>query len=387
MAVTGRNTWLQLSVDKLYGIPYGKQKRKMLCCVHKKRNESFSQEDRYDLSRKRKGWSQEELAEQLGVTRQSVSKWEGAQSVPDIQKIIQMSEIFGVTTDYLLKDEIEDTKTEDKEIINRKESEDNPEELRVLTMNEASEYLRLRREAAPKMAGATLLCVLSPIALLMLSALSERPEFSLSENMAAGIGLCVLLLLVTIAVVEFMSCYHKVKQYDYLENEAIQLETGAAEMVKKQKEEFRPAYSRMNITGVVLCILSVLPLFMSVCVEGPDILYVGMVSLLLIIVGLGCYAFVYAGTIQNSMDKLLEEGDYSRKSKEEKSVRGTVSVVYWLIVTAIFLYYTFGPQGNGQPQYSWFIWAVAGVLYGALMTVWTLLEKRNNIENSSRGIL
>ena len=121
--------------------------------------------------------------------------------------------------------------------------------------------------------------------------------------------------------------------------------------------------------------------------EGPDILYVGMVSLLLIIVGLGCYAFVYAGTIQNAMDKLLEEGDYSRKSKEEKSVRGTVSVVYWLIVTAIFLYYTFGPQGNGQPQYSWFVWAVAGVLYGALMTVWTLLEKRNNIENSSRGIL
>ena len=73
--------------------------------------------DKIILLRKRKGWSQEELAEQLGVTRQSVSKWEGAQSVPDIQKIIQMSEIFGVTTDYLLKDEIEDTKTEDKEII------------------------------------------------------------------------------------------------------------------------------------------------------------------------------------------------------------------------------------------------------------------------------
>ena len=66
----------------------------------------------------------------------------------------------------------------------------------------------------------------------------------------------------------------------------------------------------MNITGVVLCILSVLPLFMSVCVEGPDILYVGMVSLL-IIVSFGCYVFVYAGTIQNAMDKLLEEGDYS----------------------------------------------------------------------------
>ena len=58
--------------------------------------------------RKKAGWSQEDLAQQLGVTRQSVSKWEGAQSVPDMDKILQMSRIFGVTTDFLLKDEIEE---------------------------------------------------------------------------------------------------------------------------------------------------------------------------------------------------------------------------------------------------------------------------------------
>lgn len=52
--------------------------------------------------RKKAGWSQEELAEQLNVTRQSVSKWESAQSIPDINKILQLSKIFGVTTDYLL---------------------------------------------------------------------------------------------------------------------------------------------------------------------------------------------------------------------------------------------------------------------------------------------
>ena len=54
--------------------------------------------------RKRAGWSQEELASQLGVSRQSVSKWESALSIPDIAKITQLSELFGVTTDYLLKD-------------------------------------------------------------------------------------------------------------------------------------------------------------------------------------------------------------------------------------------------------------------------------------------
>ena len=58
--------------------------------------------------RKKAGWSQEELAEQLNVTRQSVSKWEGARAVPDMEKVVQMSRIFGVSTDYLLKDEIEE---------------------------------------------------------------------------------------------------------------------------------------------------------------------------------------------------------------------------------------------------------------------------------------
>ncbi|MBQ2558898.1 MAG: helix-turn-helix transcriptional regulator, partial [Lachnospiraceae bacterium] len=55
--------------------------------------------------RKKNGWSQEDLADKLGVSRQSVSKWESAQSIPDLQRILEMSKLFGVSTDYLLKDE------------------------------------------------------------------------------------------------------------------------------------------------------------------------------------------------------------------------------------------------------------------------------------------
>ena len=54
--------------------------------------------------RKSRGWSQEELAEKLDVSRQSVSKWESGVSNPDLDKIVAMSTLFGVTTDYLLKD-------------------------------------------------------------------------------------------------------------------------------------------------------------------------------------------------------------------------------------------------------------------------------------------
>ncbi len=134
--------------------------------------------DKITALRKKAGWSQEELVEQLGVTRQSVSKWEGAQSVPDMDKVVQMSRLFGVTTDFLLKDE------------------------------------------------------------------------------------------------------------------------------------------------------------------------------------------------------LSEEEDYTRENKAKSPVIGAVSGIYWLLVTAVYLFYTFGPMGNGQPKYSWFIWAVAGVLFGAVMLVVKLIARR-----------
>ncbi|MBR5426428.1 MAG: helix-turn-helix domain-containing protein [Clostridiales bacterium] len=73
--------------------------------------------DRILTLRKSKGMSQEQLAEAMGVSRQAVSKWESEQASPDPEKIIAMSEIFGVTTDYLLKGiepEKEAEKTEEK---------------------------------------------------------------------------------------------------------------------------------------------------------------------------------------------------------------------------------------------------------------------------------
>ena len=53
--------------------------------------------------RKIKGLSQEELADKIGVSRQAVSKWESEQTIPDIDKVILMSELFEVSTDFLLK--------------------------------------------------------------------------------------------------------------------------------------------------------------------------------------------------------------------------------------------------------------------------------------------
>ena len=57
--------------------------------------------DKITELRKRSGWSQEELAGRLGVSRQAVSKWESAASIPDLDKILKLSQLFDVSTDTL----------------------------------------------------------------------------------------------------------------------------------------------------------------------------------------------------------------------------------------------------------------------------------------------
>lgn len=310
--------------------------------------------------RKRAGWSQEELAAQLGVSRQSVSKWEGAQSVPDMQKVVQMSRLFGVTTDYLLKEELGEPEPAPAE-------PDAP--LRCVTMEQAADYLALRQAAAPKLALATLLCVLSPVALLLLAALSDRPGAALSENAAAGIGLCVLLVLVAAAVAVFITCAAQVKAYAFLETEPFETAYGVTGMVRERRAAAAPEHTRGKVAGTVLCILSAVPLFIAVCLNGPDLLYVAAVCLLLVLAGVGSALFVYGGVYQAAMDRLLEEGDYVRPRKRQNGVVGAISSIYWLTVTAAYLLWTFGPWWDAQPQDTWILWAVAGVLYGAVMAL------------------
>lgn len=313
--------------------------------------------------RKKAGWSQEELAEQLGVTRQSVSKWEGAQSVPDMDKVVQMSRLFGVTTDYLLKDEIEEQAAA---LV-----EESP--LRRVTMGQATDYLARRRAAAPKVAFAVLLCIVSPVTLLLLAAMSEVQRFPISGNAAAGIGLCVLLVLVAVAVSIFLRADADVRDYRFLEEEPFETEYGVTGMVRQRQREYADTRTRYTTIGAVLYVLAAAPLFAAVCVDGSDLLYVGAVGVLLVLVGIGCLFLVSAGVYSSAMERLLEEGDYARGQKKHRRVLGTVSTIYWLAATAVFLIYTYGPSGNGQPQYSWIIWAVAGVLYAAVMGVVRLL--------------
>ena len=324
---------------------------------------------RIQAGRKAAGLSQEALGERLGVSRQAVSRWEADAAVPELEKLIAMSRLFGVTTDFLLKDELE-------------EAEYAPETaqpaLRRVTMEQASRYLELRRQAAPRMALATFLSVLSPVPLLSFSEMSQSARFGITENAAAGLGLCAMLVLVAAAVALFLTCGARTKEFDFLDKEPFETEYGVSGMVRERQSAYAPQCARRRLLATMLCILSVLPLFagLSVLPAADDVVYIAAVCVLLFMVGLGCIAFVYSGTYHGAMEKLLEEGDYSRDNKGRRKVVGTISAAYWLIVTAVFLVMMFSPNTPMMPRETWIIWAVGGVLYAAVMAVVRLLTGR-----------
>ena len=316
--------------------------------------------------RKKSGWSQEELAEKLGVSRQSVSKWEGAQSVPDLDKLLQMSRLFGVTTDYLLKD--------DQGAPEYTQEDDQSTGLRRVSLAEAQDYLAARISTAAPIAWATFLCILSPVCLILLAAASENSR-RISENGAVGIGLAVLLVLVAAAVAVFISCGARMRPFAYLEDAPFETEYGVSGMVRAQQKQFQSACTRLNITGAVLCILSAMPLFLCLLTDGSDealgIRMVWMVALLLLLAGFGVVAFILAGVRESGYRVLLQEGDYSLKAKTNTTYK-RLSGIYWPLVTAGYLLYSFLTNDWGR---SWIVWPVAAVLFAALSAIFGAGEK------------
>lgn len=322
--------------------------------------------------RKKNGWSQEELAEKLGVTRQSISKYEGAQSIPDLDKILKLSEIFGVTTDYLIKDELEE-----EEYVPSQMQENESESDRIVhkvTMEMANEYLQMIDWSAGKTAFATMLCILSPIVLLMLGAMSELPDYHISENAAAGIGICVLIVLIAIAVTIFILCGMKTKKYEFMEKEDIETAYGVSGMVKEKRDAYHSPYVTQLVIGITCCICSVIPLFGTLAVSESDFYMVSAVCMLLALVAIGTYFIVRSAAKMNAMNQLLEEEDYTRQKKHEnKKMSGPVTV-YWLIATAIYLAWSFTTNDWDR---TWIIWPVVGVLFPAFYAIVNGIRKKS----------
>lgn len=305
--------------------------------------------DKIIEERKKNGWSQEELANKLGVSRQAVSKWESSGSIPDLQRILQMSELFGVTTDYLLKDEIEEESL--NEYVETKTIK--------VSMEEANQYLDMKSRGSRIVANATSLCILSPVPFIVLGTMTE-------DHTLVGFSLVFLLMLVAIAVYLFVNYGLHESHMQHLEKESFETEYGVSGMVRERREQYEPTFTRNIAIGVVLCILSVIPTIMAGVMEVEDYMSGISVGLLLVIVSIGVNILICAGMIKSSYDTLLQEGEYTKEEKHLKKKTDSFSGAYWCLIVAIYLGWSFW---TNNWKMTWIIWPVAGVLYASVLGI------------------
>lgn len=325
--------------------------------------------DKIILLRKKNGWSQEQLAEQLGISRQSVSKWESGVSIPDLDKIVKISNLLGVSTDYLLKDEVEEIEYRDGEGDSEEFGETKE---RIVSLEEANEFMDMTEKLAKHFALATFACIISPICFILLGGISEYGNMGLSEDMAGGIGTSVLLMFIVLAVGSFIWNGMKTAKYEYLETEIISLQYGIKGIVEKKKEDFEPKYRLCMVLGTSLCILAVIPLLVAAGFEMGDFIYACLTGVLLFLVACGVFLFVWSGNIHGSYEKLLQEGDYTKEKKDVKKRISFFPGIYWCIVTAVYLAISL-PENKWDT--TWVVWPVAGVLYVALLGIVNLVVK------------
>lgn len=315
--------------------------------------------------RKKNGWSQEELAEKMNVSRQAVSKWEGAQTIPDLEKILRLSTLFGVTTDYLLKDELEDEEFT---------ADFSDSTVKKVSLEEANQFIAHRKWAALRIAIATFMYILSPIALILLLGTSDAGLLNISEESAVLYGLLVLFAILIPGLVIFLHCGFKNSPYRYLDEEApFELEYGVKGMVQDKQKAFRPTYIRLNILATCICFVSLVPLI-ATSFGSNEFLILLMLALAMLLVGVGVFLFILNGVQWASMQKLLREGEYSPEGIRKGKITDAIGWIYWICVSAIFLWLSFVKDAW---EISWLVFPLGGLIFAAIMILCNvLLDKR-----------
>ncbi len=295
----------------------------------------------------------------MNVSRQAVSKWEAAQTTPDLEKILQLGNLFGVTTDYLLKDEIEDEEFTDG-------MDETP--VRKISLAEANDYIEQRKDASVKIAIATLLCILAAIPLFLLIALSEFTSLPIPENSAVGIGVVAIFPIVAVAVFMFIHVGFKNAPYEFLEKEPFETEYGVTGLVRDRQKLYRSTYVKYNYIGACMCILSPVPLLVGSFTENAFLVMI-LLCITMLVAGIGTMFFIIAGVRWASMQKLLREGEFSDKGKRKSKISETVGTVYWLVATAVYLCWSFI---TNDWHITWVVWPVAGVLFAGVELICNL---------------
>lgn len=354
--------------------------------------------------RRKLGLSQEQFAEKMQISRQAVSKWESGQSTPDLDKIVLMSQIFGVSTDYLLKENVDTVENTESTIAGdsiydssnsrksdmadaefNERSENNSENTREnnfrkeLTKNEVDSYMEVREKSGKRIAIGVCLCLLSfvfsCIAIMITKRLGAPEDI---QDTAAG---TVMFLLLGTAVMLFIMSGLRLHIYEYLEKEDFLLPDDIKLLITDKKKEYQEIFNIHITIGVILVILAVVLCMLAETFLGYTTMkdYTDEVQGIIMfgVLAVSVFLFVQAGIRMGTYNILLQEQDYTKDKKlakrEGTDRMGQIAGIYWCLMCAIYLGFSFYTNDWGR---SWILWPVAGCAFGAIAVAVSLKHPR-----------
>ncbi|WP_394205026.1 helix-turn-helix domain-containing protein [Shewanella waksmanii] len=316
--------------------------------------------------RKQLGWSQEELAEKMDVSRQSVSKWESTNSIPDLNKIIRLADIFEVSTDFLLKDNYENM----NEHLDQKSSS-----ITQVSLEQANDYIDSKMQTAALNTKGVILCVCAAIPLFFFKAMAETQRLNISEDLATAIGLVSVLALVAIAVSFFIRTNQHEAETEIIDNEKFELAYGVHSVFSERLKAYRPSYNSKLTIAIGLFMFSFVPLMVVAVLFNSTEAVMMMLILLLMMLSAGLYIIIPASARFDAYNKILEEsGLETEKSKRNKRAE-KLAAFYWPLITAIYLGWSLWTMEWGV---TWIVWPVGAVLFGACVGLMELFNKQDD---------
>ena len=284
--------------------------------------------------RKKEGMTQEDLANLVGVSRQSVSKWESSMAMPDLDKVVKLSQIFSVSTDFLLDDNLGM-----EQIIVDEKVEDTS---KLVDLDLLNQYYGAYEKIARLISLATILVIISPIAYMTL------------DNINESLGVIIFLALIALAVGLFINSGFGASKFEFIEKEPYNFSYGVEGVIKKNLDQYQPILKRNIILAITIFILSpavyVLAINAGVTNNIP-------VYLFLILTAIGASLMGYSMIKYSSYRDILKYRDPKIQKKEGKISK--ISGVLWITAIGVFFIYSFW---TGNWQASWIIFVIASFL-------------------------
>lgn len=284
---------------------------------------SFS--ENLQFIRAQAGVTQEQLAEQLDVSRQSVSKWEGGQSFPEMDTLLKLCDLYDVNLDLLLRGSVEESRVSD-------------------TARYDAFMNRFARRVSLAVAG-----IIAGVGLAALLEGAGLPEAWCATVLLLAVCVCTVVLVASGLQHENFCKSHPVIADFY---------------TQEQKESFQQKFVWYIAGGVGAIIFGVVLLVLAASLLGEEPPWDGYITgAFLFIVAGAVWSFIYGGILHDKYDvaKYNRENNPSPEDRRKNALVGTVCAVVMLLATAVYVGLGLALDLWGK---AWWVFAVGGVLCG-----------------------